>query len=173
MSEFEKYSIRDLINKLVIKQPHLRLAEVVNVDRAKKTCDAVCTSTDMELLGTRLMAIESDLTNRLVIYPKIGSVILVGIVDGSNTFVMLQAGETDGMELNGSEYSLVKGEELKAEITKLKETVDALVSVVKGAPITEAGSGANSSLQLALKSAISGKETGSFSGILNEKVKHG
>jgi hypothetical protein len=171
MSEFEKYSWRELINKLVAQHPHLRLAEVISVDRSKKTCDAVCVTTGMELLETRLMAIEAEITNSMVIYPKVGSVILVGIVDRSNVFVMLQAGETDGVEINGAAFSMVKGEELKAEITKLKQTVDAIVMALKSWVVVPSDGGG--ALKAEITSALIGKETGSFSDILNDKVRHG
>lgn len=173
MSEFEKYSFRELINKLVSKHPHLRLAEVKSVDRAAKTCDAVCLATDMELSGTRLMAILSEASNRFVIYPKVGSVIMVAIVDGSNIFVMLQAGEIDGMELNGDAFSMVKGEDLREQINRLKGTVDALVNGFNSwvPPVGAPDSGA--ALKAAMQTALTGRTTGDFSGILNEKVKHG
>jgi len=171
MSDADKYSIKELINMLVIKHAHLRLAEVKTVDREKKTCNAVCTITDMELTGTRLTAVVDSIDHRMVLYPKVGSVILVAIVDGTQQYIMIQASELDGMELNGSEFCLVKGEELKTEITKLQETVAAIVSAFKSWQVLGADGGA--ALKAAMTTALSGKETGNFSGILNENVKHG
>ena len=56
----------------------------------------------------------------------------------------------------------------------MKALLDSIVSVINAVPvILEPGNGNPSALQAALKTAVTGKTTGSFSGVINERVKHG
>lgn len=77
------------------------------------------------------------------------------------------------VELFGKNYGgLIKIEELKTQLQKNNEILTALLSAVE-VPVNEPGNGAPSVFQTALKAALTGKAVGDFSGIENEKVKHG
>lgn len=82
---------------------------------------------------------------------------------------------SDGtVELDGkSAGGVVLAKELKAQLDKTNAVLQALVAVLAGAPIVEAGNGAISALQVALKTAVAGKTLGDFSAIESEKVLHG
>jgi len=80
---------------------------------------------------------------------------------------LLLNGETGGGLINTSEF--------KTEWDKSKAILDALLQTINGAPITEAGNGAVSTLQTTLKTELIGKQPGVFdeTKIVNKKVMHG
>lgn len=80
----------------------------------------------------------------------------------------------DEIYLNGNDLGgLIKIKELKKELEKNNQILQALLNVISSSVISEAGNGAASSLQAAFKIALAGKTVGDFSNIENEKVKHG
>ena len=76
------------------------------------------------------------------------------------------------VHLNGTAHNAVKAEVLKTELEKNTAILKAFLTVLK-TPINEAGKGAPSALQQALNGALGALQTGDFSHIANEKVKHG
>lgn len=174
MTEFaDKYTFRELLNRLVQKGATLRLAEVLNINKSAGTIDARCIATGFEMPGARLSSVLNSSKSKVLFYPKKGSTVLVGIVDMSPQFLVLQMDEIDEIHLGGDSYSIVKGEELQQEIKKLQGVVDAMVQAFKSwvPPVGTPDSGA--ALKTTMIAALQGKATGSFSGILNETVKHG
>lgn len=82
--------------------------------------------------------------------------------------------QSGSVELFGtSAGGVVKAKELKAQLDKTNAVVQALLTVLTGASIPEAGNGAPSSLQAALKLALTGKSVGSFDDLESKKVFHG
>ncbi len=79
---------------------------------------------------------------------------------------------TDGLwEFNGGELGgITKAQELKAQLDKSNTLLNALLTVINGAPIPEPGAGAPSALQTALALAIVGKSLGTYEDIENEKI---
>lgn len=71
---------------------------------------------------------------------------------------------------NNLEWMLL-GESTKSEAEKLNGLVNAIVSVLTGPPIVEAGNGANSSLQTALATALQGREQADFTNVLSQVSK--
>ncbi len=85
----------------------------------------------------------------------------------------------ENLKLNKSKLTLFKGESpipkgdvLKSELTKMKEVVDGIVSVINGTPIPEPGNLGNSVFQSTLKLKIAGKVNGKFEGINSKKSFH-
>ena len=77
------------------------------------------------------------------------------------------------VEVNGTEHGgLIKIAELKKELEKTNAFLKAFVQVLQ-VPVTEAGNGAPSAFQTALKTALSALQLADFSQIENTKVQHG
>lgn len=72
------------------------------------------------------------------------------------------------INLGTGKEPLVLGNTLKTEIEKTNNLLQVIVKVLTGAPITEAGNGAPSSLQQSLASAIRTQNLGDFSKILSK-----
>lgn len=151
-------------------------ATVISVDKTKDTCVVQETGDDNELTDVRLISVIDTISKKVVIYPKVGSIVLVGFIGKSKRAMsfVVQYSETDGLMLNGNDYSMVKAEELKTQLDKNNDLMTAIITVINSSvPITEPGSGSPSAFQAALKTAITLKTLGDFSNIKNDKVKHG
>jgi len=82
--------------------------------------------------------------------------------------------ENGSVELMGKGYGgVIKVEELKTQLEKSNQILQALLTVVRGAPIPEPGNSSPSALQTALSSAFASLGVGNFSGIASDKVFHG
>jgi phage baseplate assembly protein gpV len=84
-------------------------------------------------------------------------------ITGSGLKVIFHGGVNSGM---------VKAPVLKTESEKDKAIIDTILTVLNGASIPEPGSGSPSALQIALKSALTGKSSGVWTGLENDKIKH-
>lgn len=121
--------------------------------------------------------------NGVVIIPAVGSKVIVQNVDGSKLQGFLLFVELiDSITIRYNESILIGGDnfggltktlELKENLQKNNNLIEALIHVINGAPVPEPGNGSPSALQTALKSAIAGKTLGDFSNIENERIKHG
>lgn len=84
------------------------------------------------------------------------------------------ARESGTVELFGTNAGgLVKAQELKTQLDKTNAVVQAILTVLAGVNIPEAGGGAPSALQAALKGALLGKAVGDFANLESTKVFHG
>lgn len=84
--------------------------------------------------------------------------------------------QQDKLLLNGENGGgLLNTSELKTAWNQNKAILDALLQIFTGTPINEPGNGSPSALQLALKTALTGKQAGTFSEstIVSQKVMHG
>lgn len=80
----------------------------------------------------------------------------------------------DKIKIGGDDLGgLIKIEELKKELEKNNQILQSIITICTGAPIPEAGNGANSAFQLALAAALAGKTIANFSNIENTKITHG
>jgi hypothetical protein len=151
------------------------IAKVIRVDKEKNVCDVLVTGSDKKVNDVRLLAVEVNPASKFVVYPKVDSLVSISyLFMNSDTAQVTKYSETDDMELNGNRFGgIVKADVLKTELDKTNATVNAMLTVLNGAPIPEAGNGAVSALQGALKTALTGKVLGSFTAIKNDKVKHG
>lgn len=73
----------------------------------------------------------------------------------------------------GNNGGLIKIEELKNELAKYTQLLQAILSVINVLPgINEPGNGAPSAFQAALKTAVTGKQLPTFTTIENTTIKH-
>lgn len=102
-------------------------------------------------------------------------------------YIICRNAGDEKIEIGGNRYSLVNGEKLKTAVEKNSAILDAIITVLLEASITETGNvtgtvgmtaitgtySGPSALLIALKAAIGDKDLGDFADILNEEVKHG
>jgi phage gp45-like len=82
--------------------------------------------------------------------------------------------EDGTVELYGKDLGgIIKVDALKQELEKINSALNMMLSVIRGAPVPEAGSGAPSAFQAALTTALASAQTGDFSDIASDKVFHG
>ena len=93
------------------------------------------------------------------------------LITNGTTSITLKSGE---LNLNGSNLGgLIKINELTSNLNKNAAVLTALLGILQGPSINEAGNGNPSSLQTVLRAALSGKNADDFSQIENAGVKHG
>jgi hypothetical protein len=167
-----KYTIAQGIKRLAGKQlPQLYLAECISLQ--KSTYRLTVSVPALGFVTQINYHPATSNVNRYTLWPRVGSMVVLGRLEGSDQLFVLSVINPEVVELNGAQFSAVKGETLRDEVNKLKATVDALLAVIRGTPIPEPGNSAPSALQIALNTAASGQTTGSFTNILNTEVKHG
>lgn len=145
---------------------------VDSVDQDNRTCDCTPISGDAitDIPGVQLMA---EVNDGILILPSVGSTVIVGLSTRNTAFVIMYS-SVDTITLRGGQYGgLTKTQELKTQIDKTNEVVNAILNILTGSPINEPGNGAPSALQAALSAALAGKMVGDFSNIENTKIKHG
>lgn len=140
------------------------------------------------LFDVRLRAISASANQSVEVLPAKGSRVLLLKIEEDDYFILhadkidsyaVRVADTllkitsNGIVFNdGSLGGMVKAKTLASELNKNNQLLTAILAVLNGAPIPEVGNGANSSLQVALKAAVSGMSLGDFSALENEKVKH-
>jgi len=78
--------------------------------------------------------------------------------------------EMDGsLKINKGTQAMVKGTELKTQLDKNNDLLQALITIINGSVIPEPGSGAASALQAALKVAITSKHLGDYTNIKSDE----
>lgn len=169
---------RILKERLVIQT---EVAQVVSVDETNMTCEVSITGKP-NLTDVRLKSVIDSVDKGILVKPTIESYVLVSLINNKkgNAFVsgFTEVDSirliTDSIELSGDSFGgLIKIEELKKELNKNNQILISLLSVINGAPIPTAPVTSPSSLQLAFKGVLVGKQIADFSNIENNKVKHG
>ncbi len=190
-------AIKQIVKPMIVTQ--VIRGEVVAVDKENDTCEVKPLRGGAEYLDVRLKATIAQTDVKLVVYPAIGSIVHIGIIENNkaDTFVtqitefesVLIQNKTDfKLHLNndlklevdakeivfngGDNKGMVKSPDLVKELNKNNQLLTAIMGVFNASPIFEAGGGAPSALQAALKLAVSGKAIGDFSNIENSKIKH-
>lgn len=171
--------IRDLLKRYTAGEIQTFPATVVSMDNDKYTAIVQPTSGEPEL-KVRLKAAINSQPAGIVAIPKEGSTVLVALIfNNPDTAYVCAVDEIDKVEIraeviinDGENGGLIRIEALKEEYRKTKELLDALMTIISGAPIPEPGAGSPSALQAALNTATVGKGTGSFEDVENPKVKH-
>ncbi|RIY06455.1 hypothetical protein D0T11_18620 [Hymenobacter rubripertinctus] len=169
---------------------------VRSVDRQAGTI--VATDPDgLDYSDVRLRAVlEDDNGVGLLVYPVVGSQVVVSILDGIDTmtfvsqysdieeFVLTTAGgislhltKAGELHLNGNSLEgLVKAVELKEQLDKTNAVVDAIQQVFVATlpvPLWTPVQPDGINLKVAMTKALLLKKVGDFSDIQNQKVKHG
>ena len=149
-------------------QAQIRWVTCQSVDWDAKTMIAVGISDDLEYYDISLGF------GSLIVKPTLNTDCLIAILEGQESVTwVLHASEVDAMVFNGGENDgLTNTTELKTQLDKTNELLQAVITVLTGSPIPEPGNGSPSALQTALKAAITGKELGDYSQIEDTKITH-
>lgn len=102
----------------------LKWAEVVKVDEDEKTMDVKVLSDELEMYDVQLG------TGSVVLYPKVGTMCLVGLIEGLDTDgILISATEIDKMEVTAGTEILLNGGENGGliNIEALTDKINALV----------------------------------------------
>jgi hypothetical protein len=165
-----KYSIADGIKRLSGRaQYELFLAECLGVQ--KLTYKLNISVPYLGLAGQIDYHPASSSDKKFTIWPRVGSMVVVGRMEGSDQLFVVSVINPDVVELNGNAFSMVKGESLKVEVEKLKAAVNQIKSAIQGAAVAPGDGGAV--FKANILAALAVFDTGNFSQILNEEVKHG
>ena len=146
-------------------------AEVMSVDG--ETCTV--TRNGLQFTDVRLAAVVDGNTKNLLIKPKVGSMVLIADLSEGlmRDLGIIGWSEVDTITINGGDNGgLTITPTLVQELNKNNAILTALIGVLTGAPIPEPGNASPSALQIALKTAVTGKQLGDFSQIENKKIKH-
>ena len=148
-------------------------AIVLAVDEATMTID-------VEPIGqavindVRIKAAIDEVTDGIVEFPKVDSSVLIGLIgNDENEAVLLKCSEVEKVVLfGGLNGGLINIQTLIEQLGKTNELITSITQVLSGSPITEAGNGAPSALQLALKTALTDKSLGNYTSMEDTKVTH-
>lgn len=136
----------------------LRLAQIIT-GTATEVGETTCTVTRddaPELTDVRLNAIDDDLQSFFTVYPKNGSNVLVGIIEGLKTeAVVLRCSEVESVKFKTGENTFVfdssglklNGTEVIEWINKAYNDMQTLKTLLQNAPI--AGNGAPAAIVFA------------------------
>lgn len=122
----------------------------------------------------------------LLIIPKVGSSVLVGIINSNDNdaFVVTYSEvesyqltiedislkvDKSGVYLNGDAQKLVRGDELKKELEVEKARLTSLINAITNAPIVPSDGGA--SFKTSIITAIAPVQKPNYGNILSDKVK--
>jgi len=119
--------IKELIQKLIKKSVPMvaRVGLVTYVDFEEHSCEVELTD-GTELPAVRLRAVMNDKAEGLIVYPKLGSYVLVSSIDNkSEQSYVVMASEVDTILFDeGKNGGLVKVEELVNRLNKLEERMN-------------------------------------------------
>lgn len=160
---------REAIQNIVkenLEDSKLRVAKVLSVDG--HTCNVETLDTETEILDVRLQA---DDSNGILVKPAIDSfVIIAPYADFEYVVVMFSAVDEITL-LDGSYGGLTKTQELKTQLDKTNDVVQALVDSLKNwTPVPNDGGAA---LKTFFNTTLGGKVKGDFGDIENPKITHG
>ncbi|HEY5509387.1 MAG TPA: hypothetical protein VIK29_11985 [Paludibacter sp.] len=114
-----------------------------------------------------------DAKKGIVITPASGSTVIVSRIGDSDELFVEMFSEVESIVIDGGENGgLTITPKLVQELNKNNELLQAIITVLSGAPIPEPGNASPSALQAALKIAITDKQLGDYSEIENTKIKH-
>ncbi len=184
--------MKDLLYRL-IHQWHkdntpllIQSGEVVLVEG--NTCD-IETEKDVVIYGVKLNAISTEISNNHQIVPKVGSIVLFGLVENNpSDAVVIAYSEIEKIEVkiednsflidnkghvfNGGNFGgLIKIQELTKQLAKMTTRIDGIIDAInKGVPVPQDG---GTALHISIKTALTTLvDVEDFGGIENEKVKH-
>ncbi len=154
------------------------LATVKSVNLDAKTCD-LADDDGLEFPDVRLRPVESNNQGWMLV-PKVNTWALALRIEDGGDWMLIAADELEAVRLvcediqiNGGENGgLVKWPSAKTQLDLVMDFIQAVKTVVEGAPIPEPGSGAPSAFQTALSGAIAAINAPSFEDLENLKVKH-
>lgn len=135
-----------------------------------------CTVTidDIDLSDVRLRASTTNISNQMLIVPKVGSIVILGSLSGDlNELVVLSCDEIESITINGGALGgLIKINELKTQLDKMTARIDGIISAINNGvatPGTDGGAALLTTIKTGL-ATITNKEA--FTAIEDTKIKH-
>lgn len=189
-----KEAIRSIVEPLL--KPSLVKCKVKSVDEEKQTCVVSPLRGGADYLDVKLTAVTSSESTKMVLIPKIGTVVLLGLADGIDTDTFIaKHGEIDSLKItapkanvdinidgsilinsddniliNGGSYGgLIKIDELRTQIEKNTSLLNAIKTAFNSWVLFPGDGG--SALKI-LSQSFTAMPTANLSNIENEKVKH-
>lgn len=160
---------------LALIPEQIALVTVKDVDEQKYTCTCTLVTDGIDIYDVNLAPVIDTTPAELIVIPKPGTKALMCIV-GNNirNCYLLASQQAKKIVINGGQYGgLVKVNELKQQLEKTHNLLNALLQVINGVPVPEPGNGAPSALQTSLKAAIASFTLGTFDDLENNTVTHG
>ncbi|MCA0428332.1 MAG: hypothetical protein LCH37_12945 [Bacteroidetes bacterium] len=153
----------------------LKSAKTFQIAKVKEVSGVSCTvepiNGDVEISGVKLSFEDNPDT---LIIPAVNSLVVVGssrINKTDKRYFIVQVAKAQSIKLKGNQFSLTKTELLVEELNKTNAVVNAIKdSLLNWTVLPGDGGGA---LKTLFASSITGKQTGDFSDIKNDEVKHG
>lgn len=164
-------NLRDIIRQIVFDE----FAEIYgvpcrvkSVDWTAKTCVCTPINGDADFLDVRLQA-ESG--NGVLIRPAENSVVIVQPINNNTGYISMFS-QVDSMQyLDGSYGGLTKTQELKTQLDKTNEVVQAVADSLLGWAVVASDGGA--ALKADFTTRLGAKVVGDFDNIENDKITHG
>ena len=153
------------------------LGTIKSVDEANQTCVIYDDDLEIDFEDVRLRPVLDEIVG-LKPVPKLNTWALAIRIEDEDEWMLIAAGEYDKWLLNceqvvfnaGENGGLVKWNELKTQLDKTNEVVNALVSSITGwTPVPNDGGAA---LKLYATGQLAAKVVGNYNGLEDEKVKH-
>lgn len=189
MSDTLREEFRRSLNQKVAGQFTTIAAKVDAVDEQAYTIDVTPIDEGAEVFDVRLRASLDNKDNGMIQVPKVGSVVLISAINNNwNSAFLSLATELEKLfvklgdsilEVNSKEIiinggslgGLIKVEELKDQLNKTNQVVQAMMQTFSSWVVVPQDGGA--ALKTGMTSALAGKTIGNYANIENKKVKHG
>ena len=163
---------------------------VVSVDETAQTCDVDPANNDARILGAKLKSLVDEKEVGILVFPKVGSTVLVAFSNGSDTdafvvsygaFEQVKIWGQNGFKMvldldgnltfnDGQNDGLVKLPALAAEIAKVSAFMTAVKNIFSNwTPISGDGGAA---LKVYANIALAGVQNPDLSQVGNDKIKH-
>ncbi len=166
ISEILKKTAREAVQLTIVR------CVVTAVDNDSQTCDVEPLNGDAPILGVKLKAREDSEPDGIVVFPTVGSDVVVGFSEGNDVdaFVLVFS-DFDQMVIDGGENEgIVKLPVLRDEIAKINNF---LIQIKQGftswVPVPNDGGAA---LKGIMTSALGNVQTADLSQAGNDKIKH-
>lgn len=98
--------IREGLQRMVAGvSTQVRVAKVTSVDKGKVVCEAQLVDTEAEVFNIRLRATDDEADEGLILFPKMGSYILICQIANGGGWLMLMGSEYEALSIkrNGKE----------------------------------------------------------------------
>lgn len=148
----------------------IRLGNVVSVDDASRTCVVNVLESETDIEDVRIH-ISGQSERGLYYKPTVGSLVGIYPLFAFEYAVVLYSQLDEIVLLDGSFGGLTKTKELKTQLDKTNEVVNALVTALTTwTPVPSDGGAA---LKAFATTQLSGKSVGDYSDIENTSINHG
>lgn len=173
MSDELRKALVQLIEKYIPDQ--VKVGIVKTVDKSKQICSVDLIDDEIELFEIKLAA-GGEGENEFVIFPTIGSAVLVGSINNMpNSHYLVKVTKIESMMIGGDAFGgLIKNKELNDNLKAIKDYLIELKSAIAtGLNAVGVGAAANGgTAKAAFDSAMAGKAI-DFTDMQNERIKHG